>query len=263
MLADTYEHEGVKVELHYDHDAEHANPRQWDNLTEMHVQYPGYSLGDEEHELPRAGFPEIDCPRCDGRGYITNADPNDDDCPKCLGMGMVEPTVEEWLTSQKAIVAAPLFVYEHSGITIRTGGWKELRSTTIKPVDVQSRNRFLGDEAGWDTSFVGFALVTLERALELGIPGTGANGVTDHQLLINTMVEQGEAEVETYASYLEGDVYGYVVAPGTFAEESCWGFIGEPHVKASANEEAKYAAKQLANEAHEAAEMAARGVITV
>ena len=51
--------------------------------------------------------------------------------------------------------------------------------------------------------------------------------------------------MRTYASYLEGDVYGYVVKHKVYGlEESCWGFYGMDYCKS----EATSVADGIANE---------------
>lgn len=63
------------------------------------------------------------------------------------------------------------------------------------------------------------------------------------------------AELETFAAYVAGDVYGFVVAPDSPEEDSCWGFYGAytnddetsfGGAVAAAKEAASYAARQRA-----------------
>ena len=61
---DTFEHEGIKVELHYDWDP--GDPREWQRLGEMVCWHRRYNLGDrqpdsqEEEALNRGGFKLLD-----------------------------------------------------------------------------------------------------------------------------------------------------------------------------------------------------------
>jgi hypothetical protein len=79
-----------------------------------------------------------------------------------------------------------------------------------------------------------------------------------------------EAQVEEIDAWLSGKCYGYALTdendeelPFAF-QDSCWGFIGDlSSVKRQAEEAAKWAAKMLAREAQESADMAARGIMTV
>lgn len=55
-----------------------------------------------------------------------------------------------------------------------------------------------------------------------------------------------EAEFQTFASYVEGDVFGFIVAEDTSDEDSCWGFYGLDYCKEAANESAEYIAEERA-----------------
>ena len=142
------------------------SPREWDNLTEMVCDHRDYNLGDrrlnaqEEEALNRGGWNLL---------------------------------VRYLRLVRGAVVVLPLWLYDHSGISISTGR-----------VDY------------WDSGQVGFAMVTKERIEYLGAPPESAE-------------RQARAEIKEYDSYLRGDVYGYTV---TDADEnvidSCWGFIGYP-----------------------------------
>lgn len=258
--------DGTVVEIHYDDTPEHSNPRQYDNLGTMFVSYPGYGLGDEE--LGRDGFDEIDCPACDdgerpplgpvhmrevvfgsGKLGITEVDPV---CARCENYHRVEPTVDEWLAEQDAIAAMPLFVYEHSGITISAGRFVWVGEERFKRGDAASHDRFVGDSAGWDTSFVGFIITTRERCEELGVA------------IERDVIESGlGSEVEEYAKYLEGQVYGYVIEdPEGEHQDSCWGFLGFEYCKEEAGRAAKEVAESFANELRERGEWAARDTVT-
>jgi hypothetical protein len=247
---ETWEHAGVSVKLFSDADA--ASPRDCDGkIGEMFVSYPGYALGDTQ--LPREGLSDVDCPQCKGSGLKPSiqaraAEPPP--CQRCEGMGTVAPTVQEWLASEKAIAAVPLFVYEHSGITMRTGKLIWLADEEVERSDTESRGRFSGDAQGWDTSFVGFVVVRdahIAEAMGLG---------WEKHRTPEWIAKAVDAEVEEYARYLEGDVYGYVVAEDTPFHDSCWGFIGFKYAQEQANEAAKDAAGQIAGEVRE---QAARG----
>lgn len=244
--AETYEHCGVTVEIHYDETGS-GDPREGDNVTTLFCSYPGYELGDEQ--LPSDGFEEIECPVC-------HDEDTPDDCERCENLGLVVPTLHEWANEQGAIAIAPLFVYEHSGITMSVGKAVLVANDELTRADTASRNRFMGDDAGWDTSMVGFAIVT-EDDIET------CCGDDKKYRTLEWLTDAINSEVETYAMYLEGQVYGYVVAEDTPFADSCWGFLGDDHVKEEANVAAKHAAEQLAEEANERSEMAARDIVTV
>lgn len=256
---ETYEHAGIEVKIIPDLDCEHANPREGDNPVALHCYYPGYELGDEQ--LPRDGFEEIECPRCEGEGEVHNPDSAAPDertlCERCDGHCYTTPTLHEWAKEQGAVAIAPLFVYEHSGITMRAGRTVLVGDDELTRRDTESKDRFIGDDAGWDTSMVGFAIITNE----LWEPCMGDTPITQEKA-----AEVINSEVKVYAWYLEGAVYGYVVADGELGEDACWGFVGYPDesgIKDEANAAAKHARELQDQEVNERSEMAARDIETV
>lgn len=244
--AETYEHNGVTVEIHYEqYDMSHADPRGNDgNLSTFYLYRPGYALGDEQ--LGSEGLDEIECPVCEGEG--------NENCKRCEGWGKVEPTLAEFAKSEGAIAIAPLFIFEHSMMSISAGPIIFTDEDEGANISTDSRGRFMGDEAGWDTSFSGFALVTREK-WDACFPSEPLDKARIEGIV--------KGEVDEYDKYLRGEVYGYVIAPGTIAEDSCWGFLGNKYVKEAANEETAYAAERIAKDAEEEANWAARGVMTV
>jgi len=98
------------------------------------------------------------------------------------------------------IVALPLFLYDHSGITMR-----------CEPFSCR-----------WDSGQVGFAFMTKETILrEYG-----------GKLLTQVKREKAqaliEAEVATYDSYLRGDCWGFAIEDQNGETlDSCWGFLGD------------------------------------
>lgn len=92
----------------------------------------------------------------------------------------------------------------------------------------------------------GFVVVSREKVAEEWPTETTIDGET---LTALEMAERcARAEFETWAAWLEGDVYGYVVAKGTPEEESVWGFYGPgmEYVKEEARSQAMYAAFERA-----------------
>jgi hypothetical protein len=114
-------------------------------------------------------------------------------------------------------VILPLFLFDHSGITIST-----------------SAEQFQAcDSARWDWGCVGFIYVSKARVRENFMVKRITKGI------LARATEVLVAEVKEYASYLEGDVHGFIITKkdGETCQgcghkepeivESCWGFIGE------------------------------------
>lgn len=259
---ETYEHAGVEVKLYQEEDMDFCDPRQMDNLGVMYVYRPGYELGDEQ--LDDSGLPYIECSNCEGSGEDPNApEPTETilghpirkpDCPTCEGHGEREPTLNEWAREIGAIAIMPLFIYEHSGMTMRSGRFVWLASDDVDPDDTRSTGRFPMDGAGWDTSFSGFIIATRERWDEVIDSNSAPTPERVEEIL--------ESEVTEYARWMEGDCWYYVAGHNTPFMDSCGGIIGMDAAKEEANMAADLIAKQLANESNERVEMAARDIST-
>lgn len=163
----------VTVKIVQDPDAE--SPRTWDNLGVMACWHRSYDLGDEQ--------------------------------PKC--------TPEEWLADNapEGSIVLPLYLYDHSGITISTSGFS----------------------CPWDSGQVGVIVATPAKIREAYMLAADAE-ITDE--IRTRATECLKQEVETYDDYLTGNVWGYTIevthACGECGspvhepehEDSCWGFVG-------------------------------------
>lgn len=100
------------------------------------------------------------------------------------------------LLKSRDLVALPIFIYDHSGITINTTGFS----------------------CPWDSGMVGVISVEKARArAELGVK----------RLSLARVRELLRGEVETLDQYITGMVYGYRVQDSEGEElASCWGFYG-------------------------------------
>jgi hypothetical protein len=111
--------------------------------------------------------------------------------------------IEDELAENNAVVKLPLYLYDHSGITMNTTGFS----------------------CPWDSGQVGIIYVDKKGILE----ATGGKILTKKRLEHAKRLLQGE--VETYDQYLRGKVYGFVVkrkVEGEWEEvDSCWGFYGD------------------------------------
>ena len=121
---------------------------------------------------------------------------------------------KDWLKENPAIVL-PLFLYDHSGITIRTTTFNDR----------------------WDSGQVGYVFVTEEKIKKEYSKKRISNA------LRNKVEEILKAEVKTFDDYLTGNVYGYTVDNEKVEQlASCWEFYGdyEGECLTEAREEAKY-----------------------
>jgi hypothetical protein len=104
-------------------------------------------------------------------------------------------------------VILPLYLYDHSGITMNTTGFG----------------------CQWDSGQVGWIFCTKEDMESNFMKLSGQDLIERSEVLL-------KGEVETYDQYLTGDVYGYRVSEVTTCSEghehekeldSCWGYYGE------------------------------------
>lgn len=159
-----------KYELEIEQDTNPESPREWDNLGTMVCFHRRYDLGDENKY-------------CSG-----NYD----------GWDEME---EDIIKNENVHTILPLYLYDHSGITISTS-----------PFGCQ-----------WDSGQIGFIFISKDKVKNEGIDESKVE-------------EYLKNEVRTYDQYLMGDVYGYKIYEVTTCDlghehrelvDSCWGFYGE------------------------------------
>lgn len=227
MIAEEYEHSGVKVAVHHEeHDTEMYDPRDWDNVGVMFCWHPDYTLGDEQF----APDSHRDA------GYTFHR---------------MEDVVRYLQDERHARVILPLFLLDHSGITIRAG--EPILGDPEKDTNqerLKSRGRFIGDDTGWDTTHVGFIYTNDEEMEKMGVDPANA-------------LKCLRQEVEVYDQYLTGDIYFYIVGEDTPFEQSLSGIFGFEEAKKDANEMAEHIAKKLERESEEAEHWAARDTVTI
>jgi len=166
---ETIEYRGFNINIYYDSDP--INPRaEWDNFGAMVCFHSRYNLGDN-HDF---------------------SSPED---------------FEEFAKENKLIIL-PLYLYDHSGITISTGPFS----------------------CPWDSGQVGWFYVEEEKAKK----EWGWKVLTKERR--EKIVKYLEGEVEVYDQYLTGQVYGYIIEPKDEnskieCDDSCWGFYGYDHNK--------------------------------
>lgn len=223
------------------------SPRDWDNLGTMTCWHSRYNLGDEEPKFKRQiqlflslldGAPdklmrslivklvrsnhhiwndykaEVHCyPRGERpdlfQDFVENQLGGDDTAEQIQDVGEA---------ASKMAVVLPLFLMDHSGLSISTS----------------SAHFRACDSAGWDWGQVGFIWVTHENVKK------------EYGEVNDETIKKAEAclesEVETYDHYLQGDIYGYVLEKAEIFthgegdeqkthvewehEDSCWGFYG-------------------------------------
>ncbi len=165
---------GLTIKIYGDNDP--LNPRKdWDNFGHMICFHGRYDLGDK-HEMSVEELQEI--------------------------------------VDRKDVVALPLFLYDHSGITMNTTGFS----------------------CPWDSGKVGYIYVDtakIRQEFNLLDPSKKI-----HKDVKDKVIKILEQEVKTYDQYLTGEIYGFVIEDSEGEHiDSCWGFYGD--YKKGALKEAK------------------------
>jgi hypothetical protein len=149
-------------------DSSADSPRNWDNLGTMICFHNRYDLGDKHNY---------------------NAD----------DYSGWEEMKQAIIKEENPAVILPLYMYDHSGISIST-----------KPFSCR-----------WDSGQIGFVLVSKKQALE---EYGGVRVSSKKKVKIESIIE---AEVQTYTQYVEGEVYGFqIVDEDGDIVDSCYGFYG-------------------------------------
>lgn len=223
----TEELHGLTINVWADHE-EHNDPRDWDNVGRMLCWHPHYRLGDEQFHSPED-----------------------------VGGARSMQEVGEYLVRERgAFVMLPLFLLDHSGISMSYGS--PIRTEGPTAEDVRAAGRFVGDGAGWDTSAVGFIYATRDsfaamcgdadpwEIIEAERERPYLRG-GKHTERIPRIIAILQGEVETYDQFLTGDVYGYTIEgllpieDARQYETSLWGIFGW----SDAQEEARTAVRAI------------------
>jgi len=178
LPVETIEHNGCTIKIYRDEDCDGPRKDQ-DNLGVMACFHRRYSLGDEGH------------------GY------------KAEDYGGWDEMAAAIRENERAPIVLPLYLYDHSGLTIAT-----------KPFSCP-----------WDSGQVGFVFASRKALLDC----YGCKRLSKKTLAIALKVIQ--SEVEEYDKYLRGEVYGYVVEKDGEEDRSCWGFYSLEYAIKTAKEE--------------------------
>lgn len=173
------------------------SPRDWDNLGIMLCSHRRYDLGDKQVSHKHAALMDM-ADSLDINLILQDLEMYDEI------YGDVE-TLEEWLNVKNDWVCLPLYLYDHSGITMSTSSFS----------------------CRWDSGQVGYIYCPTSKII-------AEYGDTTPETLAKVTAVL-ESEVEIYDQYLTGDVYGFKLMKITKCDygheheeeiDSCWGFYG-------------------------------------
>ncbi len=166
-------YKGHTINVHFDDNP--TDPREWDNLGVMVCWHRGYKLGDK-HDWK-------------------------------------EP--QDFLDSEEAKEGEvlPLYLYDHSGITMRTSPFS----------------------CKWDSGQVGYIYASKDA-----IVSEYGDATTKSREKVRGVLE---SEVASYDLFLTGQILGYVIK-GELCNESCWGFEDKNYMIKEAKNAIDYAVKE-------------------
>ena len=172
-------------------DPDPENPRQHGCYdSSLRCWHRRYRLGDKldgfqtEYDGPEF-FKDLLCNLCK-LGYVNHVSdfdvlyPEDHEWAGDVDYEATNEKIEAFV--RKHYVMLPVYLYDHSGLSMNTGGFG----------------------CPWDSGQVGWIYEFLD-------PEEGAEVQPCGKTLREIYAERLSSEVETYSSYLEGDVYGYKV----------------------------------------------------
>lgn len=201
---ETFEKGGLKLKIEYDEyvrdfdeDLKHPEPfhtyGKWNNYDLF--EFEGY-LSDWEEHILREYYQEIiktykslsysDCLE----DYDYYNEPGVPDIDK------VREMITKW--SDNNIISLPIYVYEHGGITMNTGGYS----------------------CRWDSGEAGVIYMSKQEAMNR------YESKRWTKKLAEQVYEAMKKQVEYLAAIIEGNIYGFVVEDedGNVLD-SCWGFV--------------------------------------
>ena len=164
----------------YQNSESHLNPREWDNLGTIAYKHRSYILGEEKIDDPIEWLEDM---LNKDRSYKHNEDRLEE--------------LEELFFEQ--YIALPLYLYDHSGITMKTTPFS----------------------CRWDSGKVGYIYVSKEAVRkEYCVKRISAKL---RERVLNIL----EGEIEVFDQCITGDVYGFRVedSAGKIID-SCCGFFG-------------------------------------
>lgn len=155
----------AELELRIELDSDPPNPREWDNLGTMACAHRRYNLGDIQPDPAKWDYLRSD------------------------------PDIQ-------AGVVLPLYLYDHSGITMSTAPFS----------------------CPWDSGQVGIIFCRRSDILQ----EFGRRRLSSK--LLKKVKDMLQNEVKEYDDYLTGNVYGWSVVESTGAVvDSCWGYYGRDY----------------------------------
>jgi hypothetical protein len=215
---ETIKYKGYAINVY--HDLDPIDPTtEWDMLGTMACWHSRYNLGHDQPiddpdkwaiELANQADPTVE-QRIDywssGKGWVSL------ECwsmKKAIEISNKRIHSLVWKTLEKHYIMLPLYLYDHSGITINTSGFN----------------------CQWDSGQVGWIYVSKEEIKK------EFNWFLLNKKRIKKVIDILNSEVKAYDDYLTSNIYGYTIDE---IDDSCWGFYGRNYWDNGLMESAKNA----------------------
>ncbi|SHF15500.1 hypothetical protein SAMN02745133_01946 [Desulforamulus putei DSM 12395] len=251
------------------HDEDAENPREWDNLGTMVCWHRRYNLGDQHRFADKDEFLfwllEETVGDTEKAEKIYEKIRNSIDREVYRSYGAYNKAIDDEILAviEQKFIILPLYLYDHSGITMNTTGFscpwdsgqvgwiycsKERfrKETGYTESELFSHDKHRAPVVGELVKLKGYAdkgfgkIISIENStLTVDFDyNKVANFRKDEnivcvplsdveEVMANRAVQLLQSEVETYSQWLEGDVYGFVLKDAEGNEiDSCWGFYG-------------------------------------
>ena len=210
----SFEAFGVELTIEIKQELYPMDPRrESDNMGTMYAEHRRYTLGDKDADPP----------------YVDDWDRWDNEIRR--------------LRPEIALIV-PLYFHDHSLIGMSAGTpyyYQDTRGRLFAMTRSGARKR--ADKQDWDHGTPMWIYLTRDTLLH----EYGGLRVTKNKLARAIKCLLGE--VETYNSYLEGDVYGYVIEDENGEHlDSCWGFYGWEWCETEAKDVARHFALEIARD---------------
>lgn len=211
------------MNIEYEIDTQFFNPREDDNLGTMACFHSRYRLGDDLKEV--LSVPDL------WATYGTEEEQREVVCHSLKNCTLEDAKYNyrarygndwaEWIACEEltehpsknwpdAVIALPLFLYDHSGITMNTGGFS----------------------CPWDSGCVGYIYVTRDTLAKEGLADKTDEEIADYL----------RGEVSVYDQYLTGDIWYYSITDTETGEvvDSCGGIFGYEYAEEEAQKALEY-----------------------
>ena len=180
------------------------SPREWDNIGKIYAKHRRYNLSDKDCDIDSL-LTDLDCFEdiekfCYRENLLNEADGD------CLEKYDLTPDTEIFRRYMEAViekrhVVLPVYMYEHSGVSIRTTSFND----------------------NWDSGLVGYIVADRNAVLK----EYSVTEITPE--LREKVLGVLRGEIDTYSKYLNGEIYGFRLFDLQAEEheddvDSCWGF---------------------------------------